>query len=278
MMAAQEGPRVAETFRVVLVDDEPIARRTIQHLLALDDEITVVGESAGPGAAELVVAQRPDLLLLDIQMPEQSGFEVLEAIPPRAMPLVIFITAHDEFAVRAFEERALDYLLKPFSNRRFNEAIRRAKEVLRTRDAEAAQRRLLAFLAGRSGGGAVSEPTGVLPAETGAGTGARIAVREGGRTVVFRADDVTWIGAAGPYAEVHGRRGTQLVRVSLAALEARLDASRFFRIHRSAIVNLNQVLELRHLSHGDYAVLLRDNTTLKLSRSRREELELRLGL
>ena len=274
--APKESP-----LRVLIADDEPHARRTLRRLLELDDEVVVVGEGSGPETPGLVLAQRPDVLLLDVQMPEMSGFEVLEAIPPEAMPLVIFVTAHDEFAVRAFEERAIDYLLKPFSNRRFYDSMRRVKDLIRTREANVAQRRLLAFLATRSSadsaGSSDDATTDAAAVGTGTGSPDRIAVRDGGRTVVFKAMEISWIGASGPYADVHGKRGTEIVRISLAALEKRLDPARFFRIHRSAIVNLDQVVELRHISHGDYSVLLRDGTALKMSRSRREELELRLG-
>jgi two-component system LytT family response regulator len=267
------------SIRVLIADDEPLARQTLRRLLDADDEVSIVGESAGPETAALVLAHRPDVLLLDVQMPEMSGFEVLDAIPRDALPLVIFITAHSEFAVRAFEEQALDYLLKPFSNRRFYDAIRRVKDLLRTRDAEDAQQRLLAFLVSRPGQPAPSDAqsAALIGVESAGAPADRIALREGGRTLVFRASDIIWIGASGPYADVHSRRGTELVRISLAALEARLDPARFFRIHRSTIVNLDHVIELRHVSHGDYAVLLRDGTTLKGSRARREELELRLG-
>lgn len=274
-IASEQAGRIS----VVIADDEPLARRTLRRLLQVDDEMSVIGEAAGPDTPGLVLERRPDVLLLDVQMPEMSGFEVLEAIPRAAMPLVVFITAHDEFAVRAFEERALDYLLKPFSNRRFYDAMQRVKDVVRSRELEAAQRRLLAFLASRPVAEERARADGAaLAAEPGRGGAEdRIAIREGSRTVVFRSSDIAWIGASGPYVDVHGRRGTEVVRVSLTALEERLDSRRFFRIHRSAIVNLDHVIELRHVSHGDYAVLLRDGTTLKLSRSRREELELRLG-
>jgi two-component system, LytTR family, response regulator len=265
--------------RTLIVDDEPAARRTLRHLLQMDDEVEVVGECYGEETPAMIAELRPDLVFLDVQMPRMSGLQVLEALDPRQMPLVVFTTAYDEYALQAFDHAAVDYLLKPFSNRRFYQALLRAKGVLRRQETEAAQRRLLNLLAGR-----VSRAEGEAPpVETGPFADSRdvgldrLVLRDSSRLLVYPVRDLVWIEARGPYVRLHLENEEALVRESLGGLEERLDAERFFRIHRSVIVNMDRVREVRPLTHGDCAVVLDDGTELKLSRTRREEFELRLG-
>lgn len=274
--------REAVVIRTLIVDDEAGARRTIRRLLEHDPDIELVGEASGPESVDRIRQARPDLVLMDIHMPGMDGFDILQALEPDELPLVVFVTAHDEHALRAFELRALDYLVKPYADSRLLEAVGRAKDRIRSRETEAAQRRLLQLLRSRLSA-AETPPAAGGPAEgvrTGAraGRAAAVAVRDGSRIVVLRPEEVVWIEAAGSYCRIHLESGSELIRTSLGTLEDQLDPERFFRIHRSAIVALDRVQEVRHESHGDYMVVLRDGTELKLTRSRKEEFELRVGL
>jgi len=264
-------------YRALIVDDERLARSTIRGLLELDDEVDVVGECAGERTPDLIREICPDLVFLDVQMPRMNGLEVLARVEPAALPLVIFTTAYDEFALQAFDNAAVDYLLKPFSDRRFFQALGRAKELLRRRDVETAQRRLLALLADRLNREESETPPPERRSAGGSGTPDRVVFRDGGRMLLYDALDVEWIEAHGAYVRVHTTNGSAVVRESLGDLEARLDPRTFFRIHRSAIVNIRRVLELRPQSHGDCTVVLRGGTELRLSRLRREEFEMRLA-
>jgi len=253
-------------LRVVVVDDEPLARTGVAELARRDPELEVVGECGdGASAVEALRALRPDLVLLDVQMPELDGFEVLQALEPDALPAVIFITAFDQFAVGAFEVHALDYLVKPFDDARFAEAIARAKVAIRSARAGEMSDRLAGLL---------EQLTGAAPAEGWLG---RIVVKTGGRAVLVRVEDIDWIEAADYCVKLHVQGRVHVLRESLQALEVRLDPSRFFRIHRSSIVNLDRVTELQPFFQGEHIVLLRDGSKLKLSRGRRKELEARLG-
>ena len=264
-------------IRVLIVDDEPRARAIIHGLLNADDEVEVVGESYGEHAPEAVGRLQPDLMFLDVQMPRMDGFEVLAAIDAERMPIVVFTTAYDEYAVRAFEHSAIDYLLKPFSDRRFFSALARAKDVVRKDETAVAQRRLLKLLADsldREPTQGVAPVSGAPESQSAAG---RLVLREGGRILIFPLSDIIWIEARGAYVRIHTIRGETLVRESLSSVETRLDRSSYFRVHRSAIVNLQHVQELRPSSHGDCTIILRNKGELKLSRTRREEFELWLG-
>ena len=270
MRDASTGP-AEDALRVAIVDDEPLARRTIRRIVERDPRVEVVGEAFGTRAVEMLRETRPDLVFLDIQMPGLNGFEVLEALESDRLPLVVFVTAYDEHALQAFEVRALDYLVKPYTDDRLDEALRRAKSVLASRDLEEARKRLLSLLASRSRPEAVPAHGSVQAALN------RLALRDGSRTVLVRLDEVEWIEASGPYVQVHALEGRPLlVRKSLTHLEESLPPDRFFRIHRSAIVNLDQVSEVVPLSHGDYTVRLRRGTELRLSRSRKEEFDARV--
>jgi two-component system LytT family response regulator len=242
-------------LRTVIVDDEPHARAKLRRFLADDGRVELVGE-AGDGLDALRVLEetRPDLLFLDIQMPEMDGFGVLEELDPEVDPRVVFVTAHDQHALRAFEVRALDYLLKPVDSERFTEAVDRAVEAQQA--GESADARAV-----------LSE----LPAER--RLLKRFLVRARSRMVLIPAARVDWIGSASNYVELHCAGETHLVRGTLQELEGRLDPARFVRIHRSTIVNLERVKELHPWSHGDLLVRLEDGTELRMSRRFRDRLE-----
>ncbi len=262
-------------IRTAIVEDEAVARRTIRRLLERDPDIELVGETSGTAAPRLILDTRPDLVFLDVQMPGMSGLDVLAQVQDRHVPLVVFVTAHDEYAVQAFELRALDYLLKPFTDARFHEALARAKASIRQAETLRVFSRVREMLAGRGSGpaDAGSLELGVK----GVGYRTRIGVKLAGRTTLLDVAEVDWVEAVGSCARVYAGRTRALVRATLAELEESLDPRRFFRIHRSAIVNLERVRHLEHWSHGDYLVLLADGTELRLSRSRRHALEEMLG-
>ncbi|HUF28711.1 MAG TPA: LytTR family DNA-binding domain-containing protein [Gemmatimonadaceae bacterium] len=245
-------------MRVVLVDDEPVARRGLRQLLAVHDDAVVVGEARnGREAVRVIDTLAPDLVFLDVQMPELDGFEVLRRLEGR-LPAVIFVTAYDTFAVRAFDAHALDYLVKPVHEDRFRSAVARARERLRTADAVELSRRLSSFLAG----GSADELEAAKSAR-------RLVVPGNGTEIVLDPVEIQWIEADDYYAAVHARGRRHLVRESLDSLERRLDPTRFVRTHRSAIVNLACVRELRSESDGS-VVVLADGTRVPLGRRRRE--------
>jgi two-component system LytT family response regulator len=254
-------------IRVLIVDDEPSARRGLRLLLNRDPEIEVVGESRdGRSARADIEALSPDLALLDVQMPGMDGFEVLAAIPAERRPHVIFVTAYDEYALGAFQIHALDYLLKPFSDARFREAMVHAKAQIRGRDISAIRNRLDEFLDRQN-----------RFAGRGPGRPGRLAVKDGERVILVDTARIRWIEAKQDYAEVHTADATYLIRRTMSDLETELDPSCFVRIHRSTLVNVREVVELRPLFRGEYDVLLRDGTELRLSRRRREQLARVLG-
>lgn len=249
-------------IRTIVVDDEPPAR---QRLLALLDgrPDVVVAATGGNGreAVALVNEHRPDLLLLDIQMPGLDGFGVLRALEPVTRPATIFVTAYDRYAVAAFEAHALDYLLKPFSDERFDSAISRAVQLLRTTPALERQLHVESMLAERTS------------AVRGSGYLERIALKENGRVVLLPVAEVDWIGAAGIYLELHTGPNAHLYRSSLTGLLDRLDPARFVRIHRSVAINTDRIKELIARGHSDYTIVLRDGRQLPLSRAYRHHLE-----
>jgi two-component system LytT family response regulator len=254
---------------VVVVDDEPLARTGMRDLLARDPEMEVVAQCAdGREAVRAIGALRPDLVLLDVQMPEMDGFEVLREIGAERMPLVVFVTAYDRFALRAFDVAAVDYLLKPFDDERFLRAMQRAKHAVRNAEVGELGRRLAGLL---ERGGA--EPV----REASAAYASRLMVKNTGRTVFIRVEEVDWIEADDYYARLHVGEKTHLLRESMGSLESRLDPQRFFRVHRSAIVNLDRVREVQFLFRGEHVVILHDGTRLKLTRSRLEKLEATLA-
>jgi two-component system LytT family response regulator len=262
-------------IRTAIIEDEAVARRTLRGLLEQDSDIELVGEAAGTAAPALILETRPDLVFLDVQMPGMSGLEVLAAVQDRHAPLVVFVTAHDEYAVQAFELRALDYLLKPFTDARFRETLARAKAAIRQADTVRIIGRIREVVAGRR---IESFQAGLLePPAQDAGYRTRLGVKVEGRTTLLDIAEVDWIEAVGSHVRVYAGHTRAIVRTTLAELEASLDPRRFFRIHRSAVVNLERIRHLEHWSHGDYLVLLADGTELRLSRSRRQAMERVLG-
>lgn len=242
-------------IRVLIVDDEPLARDRVRSLLLKESDVEIVGECGdGPAAVEAIQALRPDLVFLDIQMPGADGFEVLRRLGPGPLPLVVFVTAFDQHAVRAFEARALDYLLKPFKQSRFRETLQRVRERRAAGTGDDLSARLAGFLAARAPG------TPRL---------SRLMVRNGERTVLVPTADIDSVEAAGNYAVVHVGRTTHIVRETMSALEEQLPAG-FLRISRSAIVNLDRVRELQAMAAGEHVVVLTDGRTLPMTRGLRE--------
>ncbi|MEW6210129.1 MAG: LytTR family DNA-binding domain-containing protein [Acidobacteriota bacterium] len=244
-------------IRAMIVDDEPIARSNIRALLSLDPDIEIIDESGSPSkAVKLIHSNPPDLLFLDIQMPEMSGFDVLRKIDINSVPAIIFVTAFDQYALRAFEVHALDYLLKPFDDDRFHQALSRAKSQIEQREAARLKKKLLALLD-------VEEPPRYEE---------KFLIRSASRVFFVRADEIDWIEAADYYVRLHVGDRAHMLRETMAELEARLDPEKFARIHRSAIVNLARVREAQ-MRGGECLLILNDGTQLKLSRSRREQIE-----
>jgi len=260
-------------IRTVLVDDEPVAREGLRLWLAAEPDIEIVGEAGTPAAAiALVLRERPDLLFLDVQMPDADGFAVLDAISREHLPEVVFVTAHERHALQAFDVSALDFLLKPVREERFRAALARVRAELARGEAREGPARLSALLDHLH-----APPEGPhAGAEPGAGTRPRriehFAVRTRDRFVIVPAADVHWIGAAGNYVELHAGAATHLVRATMAQIEAGLDPRRFVRIHRGTMVRSDMVREVISATHGDYDVVLKDGTVLKLSRKYRPSL------
>lgn len=237
----------SETIRTLIVDDEPLARSNLRLLLQRDPSIEIVAETgSGVDAPEVIRRSRPDLLLLDVQMPECDGFDVLELLGVDLPMAIVFVTAYDQYALRAFEAGALDYLLKPFDDSRFNLALARAKQKIAI--GKEYPRRL-----------------------------ERLAIKSAGQIAFIYVSEIDWIEAADYYAALHIGTRTHLLRRSLADFEQDLDPALFCRVHRSAIVNLERILCLRGSADGDYTVILTNDTVLRLSRKYRKQLQSRLG-
>jgi len=244
-------------IRTLIVDDEPLARRKIREFLKEDREIEVVGEcGTGSQAVSAVRSATPDLLFLDVQMPGMDGFAVLEELRDQRLPFVIFVTAYDKYAVKAFEVRALDYLLKPFHRERFARATERAKAQIRNRhqDLTTQIRDLIEEL---------RPQTRYLE---------RVIVKTSGTVFFLKTDEIDWISAEENYVRLHCGKASYLLREKISALEAQLNPARFRRIHRSTIVNLDRIQKLHPHSHGDCQVVLLDGTELILSRAYRDRL------
>jgi two-component system, LytTR family, response regulator len=262
-----------QPIRTIVCDDEPDAREGILALLERDPQIAVVGQAGtGRETAALLDQVRPELVFLDIQMPELDGFGALEQADQAQPPVIVFVTAHDEHALRAFDARALDYLLKPFSDERFAEALQRAKTQVRQRRAGELVEQFAAlvddFPADAPGG--APAPPAVRPAD-------RIMVRTTNQVVFVKVDDVDWIEADDYYAKLHVGGKAYLIRETMQSLEKRLDPKRFARVHRSAIVNLERIQGMQPYFRGSHVLTLRDGTRLTLSRSRRAGFERAIG-
>lgn len=251
------------SIQALIVDDEPLARQRLRALLAEEDAVEVVGECAdGVEALQAIRERAPDLVFLDVQMPALDGFGVLEQLPADELPVVIFVTAYDRYAIRAFEVHALDYLLKPFDRERFHKAVERARSRLRQPRAADVDPQMLALLDDVKSGRKTLE---------------RLVIKSAGRVYFLRTDELDWIEAAGNYLRLHVGSDTHLLRETMNNLESRLDPERFLRVHRSTIVNIERIKELQPWFHGDYMVILKDGTQLPLSRSHRQKLQDRFG-
>jgi two-component system LytT family response regulator len=241
------------SLNVLIVDDEPLAREGLRLLLGSQPEIAEFCEARnGREAVALIRDRRPDLVLLDIQMPRMNGFDVVDAVSPQTMPAVIFVTAHDQFAIRAFEISAVDYLLKPVSEERFKLAFRRAVQRIQATPAGEAARQMLIML------DTIANPPRHL---------SRFAVRSGDRTVFVPADDVVRIEALQNYVRIHAGQGTHLLHVTMNAIEASLDPKWFLRVHRSHIVNVSRIKQLWSLPHGQYLIELASGERLQSGRT-----------
>jgi two-component system, LytTR family, response regulator len=250
-------------IRALIVDDEPLARRRIRKLLSRDGDVEVIGDCAnGYEAINAITEHNPDLLFLDVQMPEIDGFAVLERIDPHKLPFVIFVTAYDRYALKAFEVSAVDYLLKPFDRKRFEKALQRVK----TRS-----------LAER--GSELNQQTIALLRELRARSRHldRLLIKSAGRAFFLKTEEIDWIEAEGKYVRLHSGRESYLLREGIGSLETQLDPQKLVRIHRSTIVNIDRVKEFQPWFNHEYRVVLLDGTELMLSRSCRKKLAELLG-
>lgn len=235
----------------LVVDDEGLARQGLRQLLERDDEVTAIYEARdGREAVEAIRTLRPDLVFLDVQMPELDAFGVIDEIGLERMPPIVFVTAHDEHAIRAFEISAIDYLLKPVTAARFERALARAKALVKTPGG--GQEEILALLE------AIASPHRFLK---------RLAVRSPGKTYFVTVSEIDWVGAAENYVELHAGEATHLLHVRMNALEQSLDPRMFLRIHRSIIVNIGRIKEMHSAMHGEYVVVMKNGVRLQSSRT-----------
>lgn len=247
----------------MIVDDQLMAREVLRRMLRNEPDIEIVGmPSTGREAVEAINSYAPDLVFLDVRMPELDGFGVLAQIDPERMPVIIFVTANDDFALRAFEVHALDYLVKPCTADRFQTALRRARTQILRNQTGVIHRRLSALLADLKAQPKLAE---------------RLPVKSEGRIIFVRLTEIDWVEAADNYVKLHVGAESHMLRETMTALEAKLPADRFLRINRSTLINIEQIKELHPMFHGEYVVILRDGTRLTLTRGYREKLRL-LGL
>ena len=259
------------TINVIIVDDEPLAREGVALRLAQHHDIKILAECEnGSEAIRTILSLQPDLIFLDIKMPKVSGFDVINAVGVEHMPPVIFLTAYDEYAIDAFKTHAIDYLLKPIEDDRFMESLAHAREhILKNKISERSQQLTELLSQTRP---AVTESKA---SSNGAPAG-RLVIRSNGHVYLLKADDIYWVEAEGDYVSVHTPGKSHLVRETMKSMEQRLTPQGFQRVHRSSIVNLSYVRELISLDNGDYQIILRDNTCVKLSRNYRDDLYRRL--
>ena len=263
-------------IRVLLADDEPLGRRRLVRFLRAEPDADVVAEcGSGEEAARAIAGGEADLVFLDVQMPDLDGFGVIARVGADRMPPVVFVTAYDAYAVRAFEVHALDYLLKPVTAERFAAAFARARDHLDRASSARMGRRLQAMLAQVVADGGAG-PADAAPPPARPRYVDRLQVKADGRVYFVRADDVDWCEADGNHVRLHVGAATHTIRETITALDAALRPDRFARIHRSTIVNVDRIKELQPWFAGDYLVILRDGTQLKLSRTYREQLQVRL--
>ncbi len=269
-----------KTLRVLIVDDEALARQRLEDLLRHQDNVEIVGMADnGEAAIAAIRTLKPDLVFLDVQMPGATGIDVIRTIGTQDMPATVFVTAYDQYALKAFDLAAIDYLVKPFDDERFEQAFARARRLIELEEVDRLSEQLLAVLQG-SGGAPAAQ---AVAAGTTSPAGKpeyleRIAVETRGQVRVVPVGDIEYITASGPYAELHANGRAHVIRERMQMLEERLDPARFFRIHRSAIVRLDQIETLLRDPGGDYGVKLRSGVQLSVSRNRVEQLERWMGL
>jgi two-component system, LytTR family, response regulator len=245
-------------INTLIVDDEPLARDRVKRFLRDEHDIRIIGECGnGREAVAAIREQKPDLVFLDIQMPEKNGFEVVKALDERVMPAVIFVTAYDQYALQAFDVHALDYLLKPFNRERLHKAVSHARDQIETKRIGNLDERLASLIKDLKAEKKYLE---------------RLVVKSVGRVFFLKVDDIDWIEAAGNYVKLHTGRESHMIRETMNGIEGKLDPDRFLRIHRSTVVNIDRIKELHPMFSGDYAVILRNGTELALSRNYRERL------
>ncbi|MBU6400408.1 MAG: LytTR family DNA-binding domain-containing protein [Verrucomicrobia bacterium] len=251
------------TIHAFIIDDEPLARERLRKLLLTEPDLKIAGEYGnGCEAVEAIQTLKPDLIFLDVQMPELDGFGVLQALSGERLPVVIFVTAYDKFALQAFEVHAVDYLLKPFDRERFQKALSHARARLQSHQAGELNQRLSALLNDL-------KPRAPIPD--------RLVIKCDGRVLFVKTEDIDWIEAADNYVNLHVGCESHLFRETMGALEGRLSPERFLRISRSAIVNVERIKELQPMFHGEYTVILRTGARLTLSRGYREKLQRLMG-
>ena len=245
-------------IRALIADDEALARKFLRRLLKDDHDVEIVGEcSNGREAVAMIRKQNPDLVFLDVQMPEMDGFAVLESIGTGRLPEIIFATAYEKYAIRAFELHALDYLLKPFDQARFKDAIKHAKERFRSERRNEGRRQISALLE------SIKNKPQYLE---------RLMIKAAGRITFLSIDEINWIEADDKYVHLHTGKIAPMVRQTLSAMETQLDPKKFRRVHRSAIVNVGRIKELQPLFSGEHSILLEDGTKLTLSRNYKDKL------
>ena len=244
------------TINTLIVDDEPLARDRIKRFLRDEEGIRLIGECKnGTEAIVAINREDPDLVFLDIQMPEKTGFDVIKALDAGRMPTIIFVTAYDQYALQAFDVHALDYLLKPFNRERIKRAVARAREHIDHKRMGNIDERLNALIADIRGERKYLD---------------RLVVKAVGRVFFLKTDEIDWIEAAGNYVKLHVGRDSHMIRETMNGIESKLDPAKFLRIHRSTVVNIDRIKELHPMFSGDYAVILRNGTELALSRNYRE--------
>ena len=265
---------------MLIVDDEPLARQRVEDLLDAEEAVQIVASvDNGSAAVDAVRSLHPDLVFLDVQMPGKTGIDVVREIGPDNMPSTIFVTAYDRYALQAFDLAAVDYLVKPFDDERFEQAFRRARRHAELEEMGELRERLLAVLDGGSpAAGTASTAATTVAAQPGAPYLERIAVEMRGKVRVVPVAQIEYITASGPYVELHTSERAYLIREAIHTLEGRLDPNRFLRIHRSIIVRVDLIDTFHRGAGGDYEVQLKSGVRLRVSRSRREELERRLGV
>jgi len=263
-----------DKIRTLIIDDEPPSRRRIRELLDNAPDVEIVGESVnGAEAIKAIRGKNPDLVFLDVQMPVVDGFGVFEAVTAEKMPVTVFVTAYDRYALKAFEVNALDYLLKPYSDERFAMALERARACLQTEKRDELGMKMLALLQDYN----QASRRQITQAPEASCRLDRLVIKSGGRVIFLKAEEIDWIEGAGVYAKLHAGGKTHLYRETVGGLAARLDPRRFVRVHRSNLVNIDRIKELQPYSHGEYIIILKDETRLKLSRGYRPALQARLG-